>query len=501
MAEDDQVGRKESGRVLPTAEQSRDSGQSPDAKTIYLNELGLKPLLSRDQEMYLGRRMERGRDRQLNALSRSSYVISDLLRRVAAVKSGEEPAQSVFVFKVDKGDKIKVEESILPVYQVVAEIGDLYTQITQGRRAINASFIKSASRNNFQKLQARRQVRLARLFRSLYFVDQLVDGWIEKILSSVKCIRQCEADIAKLRRRSARTRDGELRLEFSVLCHQMVIDIASVETEMSASRSELMVLARLITRGRQETDRAKGRFTDANLRLVAHIAKGYVNRGVPLLDLIQEGNLGLLKAINRFEYRLGHRFMTYAIWSIRRAISEAAKGEANVIHLPGYLVELLNKLYWTQSKLIQELGTEPTPDQVAKWMRLPVGEVLSLMELSRRPLSLDQQVCDEGGKTFGETLASRHCDKPEAVCQIQERFGSMTKLLKKLTKREALVICLRFGVGYDHSYTLEAIRSMLGPREISRERVRQIELKALNKLRPPHLRVPIKRYGNKKKPN
>jgi RNA polymerase primary sigma factor len=322
----------------------------------------------------------------------------------------------------------------------------------------------------------------ARELRNLRLVPQHVDNLSRAIADSDAKIKRQERSIRELTRRMKSFRDQNLRREVRRKIDHLRGDIRMIEQEMGVDRKSLHLEASLITRGTREAKQAKSELVEANLRLVVSIAKKYTNRGLQFLDLIQEGNIGLMKAVDKFEYRRGYKFSTYATWWIRQAITRAIADQARTIRIPVHMIETINKLVRTQRGLVQELGREPSPDEIAQKMAIPVSKVRKVLKIAQEPISLETPIGEEEDSHLKDFIEDRGAISPvDAVMHTNLREQTQS-VLKSLTPREEKVLKMRFGVGGGSEHTLEEVGQSF---TVTRERIRQIESKALRKLRHP----------------
>jgi len=456
-----------------------------DPVRMYLREMGTVPLLTRQGEVSIARRIERGERRVLNALSGSTYILADV-RYLGEMIRKNAISTNVFTDPPQEpgsnGDEKDPQKRLVNARQVinrikrtVDKIGSLekrHRRLKPGRKAWRAS----------QWQIARERVQIACLFRDLRLAPIQVERRARTIVDSDMKIKRHERMIRDLTRKMKIYRDAHLKKEVRRKADHLRGDIRMIEEEMAVDRKELAETASLIRRGVAEAKKAKSELVEANLRLVVSIAKKYTNRGLQFLDLIQEGNIGLMKAVDKFEYRRGYKFSTYATWWIRQAITRAIADQARTIRIPVHMIETINKLIRTQRSLVQELGREPSPDEIAEKMGLPVAKVRKVLKIAQEPISLETPIGEEEDSHLKDFIEDRRAVSPvDAVMHTNLKEQTQT-VLRTLTPREEKVLKMRFGVGGGTEHTLEEVGQNF---TVTRERIRQIESKALRKLRHP----------------
>jgi RNA polymerase primary sigma factor len=454
-----------------------------DPVRMYLREMGTVPLLTREGEVEIAKRIERGQMKVLKALSRSPVVIQALFELGRQIKLGAKSIKEVVVFDDDELTEDRVALRLKDVVATIEEMERLYKKLGQ-LRARRDTIPRSKRPRDFRRYtwaMAEHRILISQLVRSILFTHTERKTLIGAIRLAVDEMRQLEREFNRLEKRAEGTRgDGnrDLRKEF----RQARLNLSEFETRIQASATELRRSYQNIVMGEDQAEAAKRELIEANLRLVVSIAKKYTNRGLQFLDLIQEGNIGLMKAVDKFEYRRGYKFSTYATWWIRQAITRAIADQARTIRIPVHMIETINKLIRTSRQLVQEYGREPTSDEIAKRMDIPVVKVRKVLKIAQEPISLETPIGEEEDSHLGDFIEDRGVISPaEAVININLKEQTES-VLKTLTPREEKVIKMRFGLDDGSEHTLEEVGQSFA---VTRERIRQIEAKALRKLRHP----------------
>ncbi len=462
-----------------------ESGNDPTH--LYLREMGTVPLLTRQGEVQLAKQIERGQRKAHKALSRSPLVVARLLKRAGDLRDERILVKEFIKIREEEiNDKVLIKHR-KKVLRQINQIEALGTQALKFRQRLQRATRKDTCRR-LQWQLARHRLAISRQIDNLDLADQVTANLLKTLTDTVSQVIDLEREterLGQLKKNPLQPKDPLKPAETRTIRAQIRENkkgLRQIEEETLNSIADLKHTLARIKQGQLDAEIAKTQLVESNLRLVVSIAKKYLNRGLEFLDLVQEGNTGLMTAVDKFDYRRGYKFSTYATWWIRQAIQRAIADQARTIRIPVHMIEAINKVFRTSAALLHEYGREPTPEEIAKKIDISVARVRKIFKMAQHPISLETPIGDTEDSPLGDFIEDRGVASPDQIAIDTHLKDQTAAILRSLTPREEQIIRMRYGIGDGNECTLEKVGQTFS---VTRERIRQIQDKALRKLRYP----------------
>ncbi len=487
----------------------RDLGGA-DPVRMYLQEMGNIPLLSREEEVELAKKIEAGRLKAINTVISIPLTVRELFNLAELLEREEIDIEDVLIIEDNSPEVVERERQAF--LKKVNKLKEIFIQFEEKRLRLSEGNLSPEEEEGLKREIEAQKAQMVEVVKSMSLASSQIERLVDKIKEYVKIASEAQEELKRCeeillmphetflefmetavdplesdeekdeRCKKVTGMDYEVLQELRERIVRSKSRLEEIESKATVHIEELKSALKEIEEGLIQEKEAKRQLAEANLRLVVSIAKKYTNRGLQLLDLIQEGNIGLMKAVEKFEYQRGYKFSTYATWWIRQAITRAIADQARTIRIPVHMIETINKLVKTARQLYQELGREPTPEEIARKADMPVEKVKKIFKIAKEPISLETPIGDDEDSSLGDFVEDRTIERPEEVAVLEALKEKVYEALATLSEREQKVLKMRFGIDMDAEHTLEEVGKVF---RVTRERIRQIEAKALKKLRNP----------------